>query len=410
MQLYRLMGILVLLLQRERVTAGQLAERFEVSPRTIRRDIEVLCQAGVPVVTAQGYGGGISIPPGYRLEPSLFTREELMVILAGVQGMESILPSPQAKGILDKLGRGNDSPADPISIDLGSFDPQGLSRQVETLSAAIREGRLVRFRYASPSGEGLRRVEPHRLLYRLNAWYLLGFCRERQDFRTFKLARLSGLELLEEGFSPRDIPPERLTFREYFNGEGTLLRAVFSPELAYRLTEEYGEGCFTRREDGRLLLERRFVSYGNMREWVLSFGDGAEVLEPQALREDLGRQAKNLLARYGEADRQLSGSCGYHQGERGCFLMERIESRCGLLCSQCQYREPMRCPGCVRMAKPFWGESCPVKACCEGKGHAHCGQCGDFPCELLRQFAYDEKQGDGGKRIQVCEGWKREGL
>ncbi len=82
------------------------------------------------------------------------------------------------------------------------------------------------------------------------------------------------------------------------------------------------------------------------------------------------------------------------------------ESRCGILCGECTYREQMGCAGCVQIQKPFWGESCPIKACCEGKKLAHCGQCGDFPCALLKQFAYDERQGDGGKRIEQCKRWK----
>ncbi len=82
-----------------------------------------------------------------------------------------------------------------------------------------------------------------------------------------------------------------------------------------------------------------------------------------------------------------------------------IESRCGLLCSECAYREQMNCTGCVQIQKPFWGESCPVKSCCETKAHGHCGQCEKFPCELLHGFAYDEKQGDNGKRIENCKNW-----
>ncbi|MDE7003144.1 MAG: DUF3795 domain-containing protein [Oscillospiraceae bacterium] len=83
-----------------------------------------------------------------------------------------------------------------------------------------------------------------------------------------------------------------------------------------------------------------------------------------------------------------------------------VESRCGILCGQCEYREQMGCTGCVNIQKPFWGDSCPVKSCTEGKKHAHCGQCEAFPCQLLNQFAYDEKQGDGGKRIEQCQLWK----
>lgn len=83
-----------------------------------------------------------------------------------------------------------------------------------------------------------------------------------------------------------------------------------------------------------------------------------------------------------------------------------IESRCGLLCSQCAYREQMDCAGCVHIEKPFWGDSCPLKSCCEAKPHKHCGSCDKFPCQLLNQFAYDEKQGDNGKRIEQCRIWK----
>lgn len=85
-----------------------------------------------------------------------------------------------------------------------------------------------------------------------------------------------------------------------------------------------------------------------------------------------------------------------------------IESRCGLRCGQCEYHDSVPCPGCTQIAKPFWGENCPVKACCEERGHVHCGECGEFSCALLHQFAYDEKQGDNGARIEQCKRWRRE--
>lgn len=82
-----------------------------------------------------------------------------------------------------------------------------------------------------------------------------------------------------------------------------------------------------------------------------------------------------------------------------------VESRCGILCSECAYKEQTGCLGCRNISKPFWGESCPVKACCEGRGLEHCGLCEAFPCQLLHQFSYDEEQGDGGKRIEQCRRW-----
>lgn len=83
-----------------------------------------------------------------------------------------------------------------------------------------------------------------------------------------------------------------------------------------------------------------------------------------------------------------------------------IESRCGILCSECEFRESMGCMGCTEIDKPFWGDSCPVKSCCEGKKHEHCGQCANFPCALAEQFAYDPQQGDNGARLEQCRKWK----
>lgn len=82
-----------------------------------------------------------------------------------------------------------------------------------------------------------------------------------------------------------------------------------------------------------------------------------------------------------------------------------VQSRCGILCNECSYREQVQCKGCVNIKKPFWGESCPVKSCCESNSLEHCGLCKQFPCDLLNQFAYDKEQGDDGKRIEQCKQW-----
>lgn len=82
-----------------------------------------------------------------------------------------------------------------------------------------------------------------------------------------------------------------------------------------------------------------------------------------------------------------------------------IQSRCGILCKQCDYKDQMNCKGCTNIIKPFWGESCPLKNCCESKNHNHCGECNEFPCDLLNQFSRDPQQGDGGKRIEQCKMW-----
>ena len=85
-----------------------------------------------------------------------------------------------------------------------------------------------------------------------------------------------------------------------------------------------------------------------------------------------------------------------------------IESRCGIRCGECGYREETGCRGCTAIEKPFWGETCPVKTCCESRGLENCGWCDGFPCELLIQFSFDESQGDGGRRIEQCRAWRGE--
>ena len=82
-----------------------------------------------------------------------------------------------------------------------------------------------------------------------------------------------------------------------------------------------------------------------------------------------------------------------------------IESRCGILCSECEYKEQVNCKGCVNIDKLFWGDRCEVKSCCEDKGFLYCGKCDNFPCDLLNQFSYDKEQGDDGKRIEQCKKW-----
>lgn len=85
-----------------------------------------------------------------------------------------------------------------------------------------------------------------------------------------------------------------------------------------------------------------------------------------------------------------------------------VESRCGIVCSECGYKEKMNCAGCLCIDRPFWGESCPIKACCESKKIEHCGVCIQFPCDLLNQFSYSKEQGDDGKRIKQCGLWAKE--
>ncbi len=302
MKIDRLLGILTVLLRQEKVTAPYLAEKFEVSRRTISRDIDALCQAGFPIVTEQGRGGGVSIVPGYALDRRLFTQEELQAILSGVRGLDSVSASPQGAGLRDKLEIVKETAGGgPLLIDLASHYEDSLTEKIALLKSAIAENRLVSFRYYYEKGESDRTVEPYYVVFRWGEWYLFCWCLKRRDFRLFKLSRLWEPEKREERFSPRDIPPEQLDPGRVWE-TNYRLEALFDPGVKYRLIEEYGPDCFRVREDGRLFLAVDFTFYGNMLSWVLSFGDRAEVLSPEELRKDLLEIGKNFDRLYGKQD------------------------------------------------------------------------------------------------------------
>jgi len=300
MKIDRLIGIITVLLQNVKVTAPYLAEKFEVSRRTINRDIEDICIAGIPVITEQGYHGGIYIAEGYKIDKTLLTVEELQAIFVGLKGIDSVSAVPKSGALVDKLSLKNNvvfSAHDHILIDLASHYKGSLTEKIEQLRSVIVEHRLVTFDYYYSKGESERLIEPYLLVFKWSAWYVFGYCTMRQEFRMFKLNRLWNLQTKGETFLPRVIPEENLDFDSCWTDE-IMLTALFDKNVKYRLIDEYGVDCYTITEDGRLLLKIKFTHYNNLLEWVLSFGNKVEVLEPESLRNNLAEQAEQILKLY----------------------------------------------------------------------------------------------------------------
>lgn len=297
MKIDRLMGIVTLLLQRDLVTAPELARRFEVSRRTVNRDIEDLCKAGIPIVTTQGRGGGISLSDSYKVDAALLSEEERQALLAGLKGIDSISSTPHLEEVVRKLSRKHSAiQADnAVIIDLASYYRRPLIQKIEQLKHAIHDRRQVTFIYYYDKGEGPRRIEPYHLMFQWSNWYVLGYCLDRQDYRLFKLDRLWELEISGQSYTPRTVPEELLKLESYFSDRAFHLKALFPKEEKYRLVEEYGVDCYRETPRGELLLERDFASYRELRRWVFSFGDRVRVLEPEQLVKDRIQQAKSIL-------------------------------------------------------------------------------------------------------------------
>lgn len=217
MKLDRMIGILSILLQQEKVTAPYLAEKFEVSRRTINRDIEALCMAGIPLVTEPGQNGGVSIMDGYKIDRTLLSTSDMQAILAGLRGLDSVSGTNRYAQLMEKLSAGasNLLAGDThILIDLSSWYKASLSPKIELLHDAILSGRMVSFTYFAPKGESQRTIEPYDLIFQWSSWYLWGWCESREDFRLFKLGRTTDLQM-GEPFEKRAVPlpdlsPERV--------------------------------------------------------------------------------------------------------------------------------------------------------------------------------------------------------
>lgn len=300
MKIDRLLGILTILLQKDKVTAPWLAEKFEVSRRTIGRDIDALCMAGIPIVTHQGGGGGISILEGYKLDKSILTSNELSEIIAALKGIGTVSDSSQIEKTLDKLSGCKEaiiSLQAPIIIDLASHYKGSLTHRITLIKQAILEQRLIEFDYYYEKGTTHRKIEPYFVIFQWSAWYVFGYCLKRQDFRLFKLARLLELAACEEMFIPKNIPEEKKDFNIHFTDDH-YIEAEFDASVKYLLIEEYGIESFTEKEDGKLFARINYTHKDHMLGWLLRFGDKVIVLEPEDIVNEIKQTAANLLQNY----------------------------------------------------------------------------------------------------------------
>lgn len=302
MKIDRLIGILSVLLQVEKVTAPELAEKFEVSRRTINRDIEDLCKAGIPIMTVQGPGGGISILDGYRMDRTLLTSKDMQMILAGLRSLDSVSGSHYYGQLMEKIKTGSSdfiSGRDSILIDLSSWYKDALAPKIGLIQNAIDERKLLSFAYYAPKGEGKRIIEPYYLVFKWSSWYVWGWCTEKNDFRMFKLNRMDAPVKSEKAFTPREVPFPDLSIEKIFPGEIKVM-ALFTQDSKWRLVEEFGVHCFTENQDGTLLFKANYTDKESLISWLLTFGDKVKVLQPVEVRDELVNIAKKIISRYGE--------------------------------------------------------------------------------------------------------------
>ena len=301
MKIDRLIGILSVLLQEEKVTAPELAERFEVSRRTINRDIDDLLYAGIPIRTSQGTGGGISIAEGYKVDRTILTSKDMQMILAGLRSLDSVSGSRYYGQLMEKIQAGSSEfigGKDSILIDLSSWYKETLAPKISSIQDAIENRHILEFYYYAPSGESKRSIEPYYIVFKWTSWYVYGWCLKRKDYRLFKLNRMDKVKETHKEFTCRNAPVPDLSSELRFP-RNNVLKALFDPDMKWRLVEEFGPDCYEEQENGKLLLIRDYSDIENLTMWMLTFGDKVEVIEPLEVRERLKAMADSMMKIYG---------------------------------------------------------------------------------------------------------------
>lgn len=300
MKIDRQLGILSILLQKEVVTAPYLAEHFEVSRRTINRDIEDLCKAGIPVVTRQGINGGISIIEKYKMDRTLLTSSEMQDILAGLRSLDSVNGTNRYGQLMEKLSAGSSDfmvGNQSVLIDLSSWYKASLAPKIELIRTAIDKTKELSFNYYSPKGESARCIEPYYLIFRWSSWYVWGWCKSREDFRLFKLNRMDKIQISEHMFVKRQVSVPDLSNERIFPG-GISVKALFEPECKWRLIEEFGSESFKEQENGKLLFQADYTDKENLITWLTSFRDKVELLEPKDVRAEIRESIERMRRKY----------------------------------------------------------------------------------------------------------------
>lgn len=302
MKIDRLIGILSILLQSEKTTAPELAAAFEVSRRTINRDIETLCKAGIPIMTLQGMGGGISIMNGYKVDRTILSSKDMRMIMAGLRSLDSVSGSSYYSQLMEKLELGSSefiNGRDSILIDLSSWQKSTLAPKIELIQSAIENRHYLTFTYYAPKGESRRRIEPYYLIFRWSSWYVYGWCTDRRDFRLFKLNRMEKIKETDREFRCRKVEVPELEDDKIFRDK-VRVEALFDKDMKWRLIEDFGPDCFTENPDGRLLFVSDKADIENIFNWFMTFGEKAEVIKPVELRKMIYERASAITKKYEE--------------------------------------------------------------------------------------------------------------
>jgi len=299
MQINRLFEIVYLLMDKKQVTANELALHFEVSKRTILRDIDTLTAAGIPIYTTQGKGGGIFIQDNFVLNKTLVSEGEQNQILFFLQSMAAteFIETEQILGRLRSFFANYSK--EWVEVDFSRWGHSELDNvKFEILKNAIINEFAIAFDYISPYGEYKgREAYPLKLSFKSKAWYLQSFCLTENDYRIFKFSRISNITALDKHFNgnnyntPKIEPVDNISEPCFVD-----VRLLISSQAKYRFYDEFPEGDITANEDGTFTIRMTQAQW--ICDYILSYGIAVEVLEPKYIRDQVLDRIEKIRNKY----------------------------------------------------------------------------------------------------------------
>ncbi|UKS25778.1 YafY family transcriptional regulator [Paenibacillus sp. HWE-109] len=307
MKIDRLLAITMLLLNRRRISALELSERFEVSLRTVYRDVEAINQAGIPIASYAGLNGGYEIMDQYRLERQFLSLEELQSIIVGLKGIRSTVGDQEVSSLLDKVGAlvaksEHHSLNDQLVIDMNPWRGGDHEKEkLNTLRAAIKESRQISFQYiSSQSEQSVRTAEPLSIVAKGFGWYLYGYCLLREDFRIFRLSRMKELNVLSQTFERKTETIESLHHGMGNRDPESLITLVLhaQPNIQAQIEDYFQSQQIDYQSDGSMIVTARQPDEPWLHSLLLGYGPSVRILEPSHLAAAIREKAEKIVQLY----------------------------------------------------------------------------------------------------------------
>ena len=313
MKIERLLAITMLLLSQRRVSATMLADKFEVSQRTIYRDMETINNAGIPIISYTGADGGYEIMEQFRIERQLVTFEDLQSILIALKGVQSSLNDQEMDALLTKIKalvkradqHQMEESGDTLLFDTNLWHGGGISDKsvLTMLRQAAKVRSVTSFLYSNTAGDAeIRSVEPIGLAWKGYAWYLYAYCRLREDYRTFRISRMSELRIQMETFRDRGVTLAQLDAKwgNQETGPGVPLVLRFRPRVRVQVEEAFGLHNVQAQEDGTLIVRVTYPDNHWLYGMLLSYGPDCYIMEPAFVAERVKKDAGSVFMLYEE--------------------------------------------------------------------------------------------------------------